>query len=65
MSKVKRASSEIRGRDILFSQYLPVFSILIASLLILRGLNLGIPYLSPHFDIAGEVMDCCKINSGR
>lgn len=48
-------------KRILIRKYLPVFSILIASLLILRGLNLGIPYLSPHFDIAGEVMDCCKV----
>ncbi len=48
-------------KRILIRKYLPVFSILIASLLILRGMNLGIPYLSPHFDIAGEVMDCCKV----
>ncbi len=48
-------------KRILIRKYLPLFSILIASLLILRGLNLGIPYLSPHFDIAGEVMDCCKV----
>ncbi|MEZ5015128.1 MAG: sulfite exporter TauE/SafE family protein [Chitinophagales bacterium] len=31
-------------------KYLPAFSILVAVLLILRGLNLGIPYVSPHFD---------------
>ena len=30
-------------------RYLPVFSMVIAVLLILRGLDLGIPYLSPHF----------------
>lgn len=30
-------------------KYLPVFSITIAILLILRGLNLGIPYVSPQF----------------
>lgn len=31
-------------------KYLPAFSILVASLLILRGLNLGIPYVSPMFN---------------
>lgn len=31
-------------------KYLPVFSMVIAVLLILRGLDLGIPYLSPHFE---------------
>ncbi len=31
-------------------KYLPAFSILVASLLILRGLNLGIPYISPRFN---------------
>jgi sulfite exporter TauE/SafE len=30
-------------------KYLPVFSVTIAILLILRGLNLGIPYVSPAF----------------
>lgn len=49
------------NKRLFIRKYLPVFSILIASLLILRGLNLGIPYLSPHFDVAGEVMDCCKM----
>lgn len=31
-------------------KYLPAFSFIVAVLLILRGLNLGIPYVSPYFD---------------
>ena len=40
-------------------KYLPAFSATIAILLILRGLNLGIPYVSPHFETATQTMDCC------
>ncbi|MFN3939856.1 MAG: sulfite exporter TauE/SafE family protein, partial [Chitinophagales bacterium] len=39
---------------------LPVFTFVIALLLIVRGLNLGIPYVSPHMSIEGTVMHCCK-----
>jgi sulfite exporter TauE/SafE len=35
----------------------PVSVCLLAGLLILRGLSLGIPYLSP--DLSGHVVDCC------
>ena len=38
----------IKGR-LHIRKYLPAFSVIIAVLLILRGLNLGIPYISPHF----------------
>lgn len=38
----------IKGR-LRIRKYLPAFSVAIAVLLILRGLNLGIPYVSPHF----------------
>lgn len=35
--------------------------VLVAILLIVRGLNLGIPYISPHFDQkTGEVKSCCQ-----
>lgn len=38
----------------------PVFMILMASVLIVRGLNLDIPYLSPHLQVvAGKVHSCC------
>jgi hypothetical protein len=35
----------------------PVFVILLGILFILRGLNLGIPYISPDFEKAGRMMD--------
>jgi sulfite exporter TauE/SafE len=39
----------------------PVFMILIGSLLILRGMNLGIPYISPEFDARGHIRhSCCQ-----
>ncbi len=38
---------------------LPWFTAAVAILLIVRGLDLGIPYLSPHTTVQGEVMDCC------
>lgn len=36
-----------------------IMSVVIGVLLILRGLNLGIPYVSPHTD-NGEVKSCCS-----
>lgn len=39
---------------------IPVFTFLIAALLIIRGMGLGVPYLSPHIDANGQVMSCCK-----
>lgn len=40
--------------------YVPVFAILLGSLFILRGLNLGIPYLSPEMSSEKpEVHNCC------
>jgi sulfite exporter TauE/SafE len=38
----------------------PVFLCITASLLIIRGLALDIPYLSPAADAAGHVHDCCR-----
>jgi len=32
------------------SRLIPVFSVLLAAIFILRGLNLGIPYLSPKLE---------------
>lgn len=37
---------------------LPVFLFGMGVLLILRGLNLGIPYISPHAGIGNEVISC-------
>ncbi len=42
-------------KKLLIRKYLPVFSVMIAVLLILRGLNLGIPYISPEFNHTAEV----------
>ncbi len=47
----------------LFSRAVPVFSIALALILILRGLNLGIPMLSPKVTQTvthEKTMDCCK-----
>ncbi len=49
------------SKRLLIRKYLPVFSLLIASLLILRGLNLGIPFISPHFDSQTATIECCEI----
>jgi len=39
---------------------IPVFVIIIGLLFILRGLGLGIPYISPEpvMDVVGNSMDC-------
>lgn len=39
---------------------LPWFTAAVAILLIIRGLDLGIPYVSPHTSESGVVMDCCQ-----
>lgn len=36
-----------------------------ALLLILRGLNLGIPYLSPSFDVKTKTMSCCEVKKHK
>jgi len=46
-------------KRISFKKILPVFSVAIACLLIVRGLNLGIPYLSPKFDQSEKTAVCC------
>lgn len=38
---------------------IPVAVSLLGVLLILRGMSLGIPYVSPHLDASGAVGDCC------
>jgi sulfite exporter TauE/SafE len=49
---------EVRKR---IAALLPVFTFALGLLLILRGLNLGIPYISPHVSLSGEaaVESCC------
>lgn len=51
-------SSTFRSR---VRQVLPVFMLVLGSLLIIRGLNLGIPYLSPEANSQGKVLhSCCQ-----
>lgn len=47
--------SWIRGRYVISG-----VSVVVGTLLILRGLNLGIPYISPH--ISDEKVTCCSVN---
>ena len=44
------------------SKAIPLFIILLGTLFILRGLNLGIPYISPKLGQHGEkaTMECCQ-----
>ena len=42
-------------------QVMPVFMLVLGALLIVRGLNLGIPYLSPEANSQGQVLhSCCR-----
>ena len=52
-------SSEFRQKAL---RVLPVFTLLVGLILILRGLNLGIPYLSPKLQMptAQSAPDCCR-----
>ena len=44
------------------NRFTPAFAIIIGCLFILRGLNLGIPYISPKIsDNHTHVEDCCKV----
>jgi len=44
------------------SKVIPIVIVLLGILFILRGLNLGIPYISPKLEKQGEkaTMECCK-----
>jgi sulfite exporter TauE/SafE len=41
------------------SRFVPVFAILFACFFILRGLNLGIPFVSPQINNAAEISNVC------
>jgi uncharacterized protein len=42
-------------------QLVPVFMFVIGTVLVLRGMNLGLPYLSPKFDAHGHIQhSCCQ-----
>lgn len=43
-----------------FSKIAPIFTVFVAMVLIVRGLNLGIPYLSPQSNLDGKTPVCCK-----
>ncbi len=46
-----------------FNKYIPLFTVVTAVLLIVRGMNLGIPYVSPA--IADNKVSCCTSSSSR
>ena len=54
-----KLSSSYKG---LFQKISPAFTIILAALLIIRGLNLGIPYFSPKVNIANDkvIVECCS-----
>jgi hypothetical protein len=51
-----RIGNTFRGK---LSRAVPVMVAIVAVLLILRGLNLGIPYVSPKIVAESEEVDCC------
>ena len=42
------------------NKLIPVLSIVIGSMMVVRGLGLGIPYISPKYNIETETPECCK-----
>lgn len=53
-------SNLIKGKILAKIQKLiPIFIIILGLLFIVRGLNLGIPYLSPKFNEEKKEMNCC------
>ena len=42
------------------NKVMPYLSVVIAVLLILRGLNLGVPYISPKIESSMTTADCSK-----
>jgi sulfite exporter TauE/SafE len=49
-----------------FHAFIPIFSVLIGLLFIIRGLDLGIPYLSPQLDTqTGVAASCYKPDRGK
>jgi len=39
-------------------RFIPVFVFLMGTLLIVRGMDLGIPYISPEMDSSTEIVKC-------
>ena len=53
-------SNLIKGRILSrIQKMIPVFIVLLGLLFIVRGLNLGIPYLSPKFNTEKHEVNCC------
>ncbi len=51
-------SLNIRGK---IKKAVPVFMFMVGAILIVRGMNLGIPYMSPKFDDKGHIKrSCCQ-----
>ncbi|MCU0444750.1 MAG: sulfite exporter TauE/SafE family protein [Microscillaceae bacterium] len=49
-------------RTLVYKRFLPIFTFALAILLIIRGLNLGIPYLSPKIYVQNQQIEaeCCE-----
>jgi len=43
-----------------FTRWSPIFALIIGVIFVLRGANLGIPYLSPHIDHTANHAECCR-----
>lgn len=53
-------SNLIKGKILnKIQKLIPVFIVILGLLFIVRGLNLGIPYLSPKFNAQKQEMKCC------
>jgi sulfite exporter TauE/SafE len=48
-----------------FKKWAPYGTLVIGVLFVLRGMNLGIPYVSPHFEEKTKTMNCCHIKSAK
>ncbi|MCX6180788.1 MAG: sulfite exporter TauE/SafE family protein [Bacteroidetes bacterium] len=46
-----------------FRKWAPYGTLVIGLLFILRGLNLGVPYVSPHFEEKTKTMNCCHVKN--
>lgn len=59
-------SSQILGAGVRngIKKAVPVLMVVIGALLIVRGMNLGLPYMSPKFDVNGHIKkNCCQRQS--
>ena len=59
MLSISAYSSSIQKKFLApIRRFIPVFVLLMGTLLIIRGMDLGIPYLSPEIDSSTEIVKC-------